>query len=87
MKGKCRHFLPFCWGAALGSTSGVLLGLQNSLLALKGNLDLCRLGGGVCGGVSLPSWKSVSFPWQLGSGAGGAGLATLPHDSSFAGRL
>lgn len=37
--------------------------------------------------VLLSSWKSVRFPWQLGSGAGGGGLATLPRDSSFAGQL
>lgn len=33
--------------------------------------------------VVLPSWKSVSFPWQLGNGAGGPGLETLLYDSGF----
>lgn len=37
--------------------------------------------------VLLSSWKSVRFLWQLGSGARGGGLATLPRDSSFSGRL
>lgn len=55
------------WGPFLG----VFPGLQNSLLVVKENLDLCPLLDGGGGVVSrFPSWKSVSFPWQLGSGLG-----------------
>lgn len=63
------------WGPFLG----VFPGLQNSLLVVKENLDLCPLlDGGGGGGVSLSFLEIRQLSLAVGQWAGGAGLATLP---------
>lgn len=82
VKVKFLYIFPFCWGEALGSSSGGLPWPPEFFAGSKGKLGFVpAFFGRGWGGVSLSFLEIRQFSLAVGQWAGGGGLATLPPTS------